>query len=43
MDVGEIFPLVLGLFDIGRERYRQNTNLSAICKKKKKTSLVIKH
>ena len=26
MDVSEIFPLVLGLFDVGRERYRQNTN-----------------
>ena len=26
MDVSEILPLVLGLFDVGRERYRQNTN-----------------
>ena len=26
MDVSEIFPLVSGLFEVGRERYRQNTN-----------------
>ena len=26
MDVSEILPLVSGLFDVGRERYRQNTN-----------------
>ena len=26
MDVSENFPLVSGLFDIGGERYRQNTN-----------------
>ena len=26
MDVSEIFPLVSGLFDVGRERHRQNTN-----------------
>ena len=26
MDVSEIFPLVSCLFDVGRERYRQNTN-----------------
>ena len=26
MDVSEMFPLVSGLFDVGRERYRQNTN-----------------
>ena len=42
MDVSEILPLVSGLFDVGRERYRQNTNWCAICQKKK-TSLVIKH
>ena len=26
MDVSEMFPLVSGLFNVGRERYRQNTN-----------------
>ena len=26
MDVSENFPLVLGLFDVGKKRYRQNTN-----------------
>ena len=26
MDVSEILPLVSGLFDVDRERYRQNTN-----------------
>ena len=26
MDVSENFPLVSVLFDVGRERYRKNTN-----------------
>ena len=26
MDVSEILPLVSGLFDVGRERYRQKKN-----------------
>ena len=35
MDLSEIFPLVSGLFDVGRERYRQNTNCAQSAKKKK--------